>query len=120
MDNLPAISWLQQVAFNDYDDDHVSFVLDHHAYLDFYIASLLGLQSGVEMSHHSDTLSGFHTPCTLNISFANKMYVHCNRYRRLRLKFSPVFHPPSFLYSFYLSYIVELFTRPEYNRNSAR
>jgi len=31
MDNLPAISWLQQVAFNDYDDDHVSFVLDHHA-----------------------------------------------------------------------------------------
>ena len=42
--NFSAISWREQVNFQ-WDDDEVRFVLDKHAELDFYSASLLKQQS---------------------------------------------------------------------------
>jgi hypothetical protein len=42
MSNCSAISWREQVIFN---DDDVRFVLDQHAELDFYSASSLKQQS---------------------------------------------------------------------------
>ena len=43
---MSAISWREQVNFQwDDDDDDVRFVLDQHAELDFYSASLLKQQS---------------------------------------------------------------------------
>jgi len=39
------------------DDDEVHFVLDQLAELDFYRASSLKQQSGVDMSLHADKLS---------------------------------------------------------------
>ena len=44
MSNFSAISWLEQVTFQSEDDDF-HFVLDQHAQLDFYSASLLKQQS---------------------------------------------------------------------------
>jgi hypothetical protein len=41
---LSAISWREQVNLQ-LDDDDVRFVLDQHAYLDFYSASSLKQQS---------------------------------------------------------------------------
>jgi len=42
--NFSTISWREQVNFQR-DDDEVSFVLDHHAELDFYSTSSLKQQS---------------------------------------------------------------------------
>ena len=42
MSNCSAISWREQVTFN---DDYVRFVLDQHAELDWYSASSLTEQS---------------------------------------------------------------------------
>jgi hypothetical protein len=42
--NFSAITWREQVNFQ-WDDDDVRFVLDQHAELDFYSASLLKQQS---------------------------------------------------------------------------
>jgi hypothetical protein len=42
---IEEISWREQVNFQWDDDDEVCFVLDQHAELDFYSASLLKQQS---------------------------------------------------------------------------
>jgi hypothetical protein len=44
LSNCSAIPWRKQVNFQ-WDDDEVRFVLDQHAYLDFYSARLLKQQS---------------------------------------------------------------------------
>ena len=54
--NFSAISWWEQVNFQ-WDYDEVHFVLDQHAWLDFYGASSLKQQPAGR--HDSDTLSWF-------------------------------------------------------------
>ena len=44
MDNLPAISWREQVIFR-WDYEYVYFVLDQHVEMDFYSTSSLKQQS---------------------------------------------------------------------------
>ena len=45
MSNCSAIAWREQANFQWDDDDQVRFVLDQHAELDLYSASLLKQQS---------------------------------------------------------------------------
>jgi hypothetical protein len=53
--NFTAISCREQVNFQWNDDDEVLFVLDQHAYLDFYSAHWNNSLQ-INMSPHSDTL----------------------------------------------------------------
>jgi hypothetical protein len=54
MKNMLAISWREQVNVQE-DDDQMCFVLDQHAYLDFYSASSLKQQSDDRHITHTGT-----------------------------------------------------------------
>jgi hypothetical protein len=57
---MARISYIQWNDDDDDDDDDVSFVLEQHAELDFYSATLLKQQCPpVDISLHSDTLFWF-------------------------------------------------------------
>ena len=81
MNNFSAISWWEQVILDHWwDDNDVCFVLDQHAYLDFYSASSLKQQSTSQHHFTKDTLSWFwasQSPecCVLSGEAANTNFI---------------------------------------------
>ena len=81
MNNFSAISWWEQVILDHWwDDNDVCFVLDQHAYLDFYSASSLKQQSTSQHHFTKDTLSWFWASqfpewCVLSGEAANTNFI---------------------------------------------